>query len=235
MNTALTKSVALRETLPTVFGYIGIGIAFGVLGHAAGLSLGLVVLMSLITYAGSAQFVAVSMLAGGSSILSIILAVFLINSRFILMSMSVAQYFKKESTMKNIVLASLLTDESYALAMNKVNYTQGQLSFEWLNTVNLISYGIWAGASGLGAWLGTTIRHPEALGLDFALVAMFIGLVYLQLISDRQLGYGLQLVMIGLTLVLVYGALIFIPKNFVVLVVTLLACGIGVLLKHVRN
>ncbi len=148
MNTALTKSVALRETLPTVFGYIGIGIAFGVLGHAAGLSLGLVVLMSLITYAGSAQFVAVSMLAGGSSILSIILAVFLINSRFILMSMSVAQYFKKESTMKNIVLASLLTDESYALAMNKVNYTQGQLSFEWLNTVNLISYGIGRGLPG---------------------------------------------------------------------------------------
>lgn len=235
MNKALTQSVAVRETLPTVFGYIGIGIAFGVLGHAAGLSIGLVILMSLITYAGSAQFVAVSMLAGGSSILSIVLAVFLINSRFILMSMSVAQYFKEDSLVKNIILGSLLTDESYALAMNKVNYTQGKLSFTWLNTVNLISYAIWAAASGLGAWLGTTIQNPEALGLDFALVAMFIGLVYLQLISDRQLGYGLQLVMIGVTLLLVYGALIVVPKNFVVLVVTLIGCGIGVILKHVRN
>ncbi len=68
MNGELTVSAASKDTLPTVFGYIGIGLAFGIVGKAAGLSPLLVTLMSIITYAGSAQFVIVSMLVTHSPI-----------------------------------------------------------------------------------------------------------------------------------------------------------------------
>ena len=57
-----TKS-ALKETLPTVFGYIGIALAFGITARANGLSILEIFLMSLITYAGSAEFVIVSLVA----------------------------------------------------------------------------------------------------------------------------------------------------------------------------
>ena len=127
------QRTGIREALPTVFGYIGIGIAFGIVGQAAGFSPLIVSAMSFFIFAGSAQFVTVSMLTGGSPILSIVLATFLVNARMILMGMTIAPYFKAESLGKNLWLGTLLTDESFALGMNKLNHTKGRLSFEWFN------------------------------------------------------------------------------------------------------
>ena len=106
-----TKS-ALKETLPTVFGYIGIA-------RANGLSVLEIFLMSLITYAGSAEFVIVSLLALHAGIGSIVMSVFLVNARMILMSTVVAPYLSHESMAKNIWAGTLLTDETFALSMNK--------------------------------------------------------------------------------------------------------------------
>ncbi|MCL2112546.1 MAG: AzlC family ABC transporter permease [Streptococcaceae bacterium] len=233
MNSELTFKQGLRDTLPTVFGYIGIGLAFGMIGHAANFSVLIVFLLSLIVYAGSAQFIMITLLADKSPILSIILSVFLVNSRMILMSMTTASYFKKESLLKNIFLGTLLTDESFALGMNKQNYTGGKLSFPWFNAANLLSYMVWNVATVVGALLGNLLTDPRKLGLGFAVIAMFIGLLYLQLISDKSLGKLLQLIMIGITFVLFYFGLMIIPSNLLVLFVTLIACAVGVGVKRV--
>ncbi len=232
MDDTLDTRSAIKETIPTAFGYLGIGIAFGVVGKASGLSAFLVVLISLITYGGAAQFVLVGMLVAHSPMLSIIFSVFLVNSRMILMSTTVARYFKQDSLLKNILVGSMITDESFALGMSKLNHTDGKLNFEWFNTVNLIAYFTWAVATYIGAAVGNLINDPNKFGIDFALVAMFIGLLYLQLISDRSLNIYLQLIMIGLTLLLVFVGLIFIPSNILILVVTIIACALGVILKH---
>ncbi|KRM61305.1 AzlC family protein [Paucilactobacillus vaccinostercus DSM 20634] len=232
MNNRLDATTAVKDTLPTVFGYIGIGLAFGIVARASGINPLLVLLMSAITYGGSAQFVAVSMLATHSPILSIVFSIFLVNSRMILMSTTVARYFNNESLFKNIVIGTLLTDESFALGMNKRNYTGDTLSFTWFNTANFIAYLTWNVASLVGALLGNFIQNPEKIGLDFALVAMFIGLLYLQVISDRSLNRLLQVMVITLTLILIYVGLIFVPSNLLILLVTLIGCGCGVVLKH---
>lgn len=232
MNGELTVSAASKDTLPTVFGYIGIGLAFGIVGKASGLSPLLVTLMSIITYAGSAQFVIVSMLVTHSPILSIIFSVFLVNSRMILMSTTLAPYFKHESMLKNILVGSLLTDESFALGMNKLNYSENHLNFPWFNTANVISYMTWIISSLVGAVLGNFISNPEKFGLDFALVAMFIGLLYLQLISDKSIQFKLQLIVVGFVLVAIYFGLVFIPSSLLILLVTLVACSFGVVMKH---
>lgn len=232
MNHQLDARTGIREALPTVFGYIGIGIAFGIVGQAAGFSPLIVSAMSFFIFAGSAQFVTVSMLTGGSPILSIVLATFLVNARMILMGMTIAPYFKAESLGKNLWLGTLLTDESFALGMNKLNHTKGRLSFEWFNAANLISYATWVFSTIIGAYLGRFIANPQALGLEFAVVAMFIGLLYLQIISDRSMIIALQLIMVLITFGLMSIGLIFIPSNLIVLVVTLIGCGIGVMIKH---
>ena len=172
MNNKLDRKTAFKDTLPTVFGYIGIGLAFGIIASSAGLNIFLVGAMSLFIYAGSAQFITVSMLSAGAPIISIIIATFLVNSRMILMSMSVAPFFKEYSLFKNISIGTFLTDESYALGMNKQNYTNGKLSYEWFNTANIISYMTWGISSVIGALLGSVVKNPYGLGLDFALVAM---------------------------------------------------------------
>ena len=150
----------------------------------------------------------------------------------ILMSMNVAPYFSKESMSKNILIGSFLTDETFALSMNKKNRTGGILSFEWFNSANLIAYVTWAASSYAGGVLGSFIGNPERFGMDFALVAMFVGLLYLQIIADDSLTKGLQFAMVFVTLALVFLGMIFIPKNLLVVFVTLVGCGIGVALKH---
>ena len=235
MNDKLDAKTAIKDTLPTVFGYIGIGLAFGIIASSVGINPFFVGAMSLFIYAGGAQFITVSMLSSGAPILSIILATFLINSRMILMSMAIAPFFKRYSVFKYIVIGTFLTDESFALGMNKQNYTGGNLTYEWFNTANLISYFTWFTSSVAGALLGEIVKDPKSLGLDFALVAMFIGLLYLQVLSDFTIKKKVQFIVITVVLFLVYFGMIFIPSNVLIIVVTLIGCAIGVVLKNVIN
>ena len=235
MNDKLDVKTGIKDTLPTVFGYIGIGLAFGIIASSVGLNPFFVGAMSLFIYAGGAQFITVGMLSSGFPILSIVLATFLINSRMILMSMAIAPFFKRYSAFKNIVIGTFLTDESFALGINKQNYTEGNLSFEWFNTANLISYFTWVVSSVAGALLGGIVRNPKSFGLDFALVAMFIGLLYLQVLSDFTIKKKIQFIVIVVVLFLVYFGMIFIPSNALIIVVTLIGCAIGVVLKNVIN
>ena len=233
MDDSLTKRAAVVDTLPTVFGYLGIATAFGVIARASGFSTITVILMSVIIYAGSAQFTTVSMLAAGSPIASIVFATFMVNSRMILMSTTVAPYFKKDSLSKGMLIGTLLTDESFALAMNKLNYTNGKMNFSWFNTENIISYSTWVIATMIGALLGNFIEDPKKLGLDFANVAMFIGLLYLQIKSDKDLNKLLQVIVVLLTLVLTYISTIILPASLVIIAVTLIGCTLGMVIKHV--
>ncbi|KRN29896.1 AzlC family ABC transporter permease [Liquorilactobacillus mali] len=233
MDDQLTRKRAIIETMPTVLGYVGIGITVGIVGRASGLTVLEVLLMSMITYGGSVQFVIISMIIKHSELLPIILATFLVNARMILISMSVAPYLEKESVFKNILLGSLLTDETYVLSMNKINYTKKRLNFEWLNISNLIAYFTWAIASLTGALIGDYVGTPQKFGLDFALVAMFIGLLYLQIISEREIKMMLQLLVVLFTLLAIYIGLIFIPANILILLVTILGCFFGVIMKNV--
>lgn len=233
MDDSLTKRAAVVDTLPTVFGYLGIATAFGVIARASGFSTITVILMSVIIYAGSAQFTTVSMLVAGSPIASIVFATFMVNSRMILMSTTVVPYFKKDSLSKGMLIGTLLTDESFALAMNKLNYTNGKMNFSWFNTENIISYSTWVIATMIGALLGNFIEDPKKLGLDFANVAMFIGLLYLQIKSDKDLNKLLQVIVVLLTLVLTYISTIILPASLVIIAVTLIGCTLGMVIKHV--
>ena len=233
MDDSLTKRAAVVDTLPTVFGYLGIATAFGVIARASGFSTITVILMSVIIYAGAAQFTTVSMLVAGSPIASIVFATFMVNSRMILMSTTVVPYFKKDSLSKGMLIGTLLTDESFALAMNKLNYTNGKMNFSWFNTENIISYSTWVIATMIGALLGNFIEDPKKLGLDFANVAMFIGLLYLQIKSDKDSNKLLQVIVVLLTLVLTYISTIILPASLVIIAVTLIGCTLGMVIKHV--
>ena len=85
-----SKSPVFKEGLnagwPICLGYVPIGMAFGVLAQKAGLTPLQIGLMSIMVFAGSAQFIAVSMLTGGASVPAIITTTFVVNLRHVLMS-----------------------------------------------------------------------------------------------------------------------------------------------------
>lgn len=232
MDSSLTFRSGLKDVLPTVFGYIGVGLALGIVANTSHLSVVAVLLMSLIVYAGSAQFIIVSMLLAGSPISAIVLSTFLINSRMILMSLSIAQFFKQDSLLQNVGLGSLLTDETFALSMNKLNQTGQKLKPTWLHAANIVAYLVWAGATVVGCLLGNLISDPDQFGLDFAVVGMFIGLLYLQIITDRSKSLPTQLEVVLFVAVSMYVLMRFFPGNVALLIATLAGCGFGMVVSR---
>jgi len=82
----------VKDALPTVFGFLSIGAAFGIISASEGFTIWQIFLLSAVLYAGSAQFIIIGMLLADSSITSIVSMVFLVNFRMFLQSLAVANF-----------------------------------------------------------------------------------------------------------------------------------------------
>ncbi|MHC5229119.1 AzlC family ABC transporter permease [Enterococcus sp. LJL99] len=226
----MTFNEGIKACVPTILGYVGIGIAAGVVGKSVGLSILEIALMSILVYAGSAQFIICGMLAIQSPISAIILTTFLVNLRHFLMSMSVATYFKKEPLKTSIGIGTLLTDESYGVLMTALN-NDYSVSSKWTNGLNITAYISWILATVVGGLLGNWIPDPHLLGLDFALVAMFVGLFVLQVdLPIRKQTKKTVIVLLTVCLSL-YFLMTFVSPELAILLATLLGCTVGVVLR----
>lgn len=219
-------SDGVRACVPTILGYLGIGFAMGVVGKGIGLSILQIFLMSLIVYAGSAQFIICGMLAIQAPISSIIVTVFFINLRHFLMSLSVAPYFQKATLWENIGIGSLLTDESYGVLTTYLRQNR-VVSVSWMNGLNLLAYTVWVVATVLGGVLGRFISHPESLGLDFALVAMFLGLFLFQAEAELKRSTKKTLLVLASVSLSVYVLMWWTSPELAVIGATLIGSLIG--------
>jgi 4-azaleucine resistance transporter AzlC len=165
-----------RDCIPTIFGYLSIGFACGILSKSCGLTFGEAVGMSIFVYAGSAQFIAASMILSNASVVSIITTIFFVNFRHLFMSAALAPYFKKNSFLKNLSIGILLTDETFLVAAAE-GFNRKKINYFWMLGLNITAYLNWAVATGIGVILGSIIPDYKVFGLDFALTAMFIGLL----------------------------------------------------------
>ncbi|GIP32824.1 branched-chain amino acid ABC transporter permease [Paenibacillus sp. J2TS4] len=215
----------VKDCLPTVMGYLSIGFAAGVLEKTAGLSLAEIALMSLLLYAGSAQFIAAGMLALSSPATAIIFTVFFVNLRHLLMSAAVAPYFRHLPVWKNVLIGSQLTDETFGVAVTKLS-GKSRGSARWMFGLNLTAYINWLLANLAGGIFGQWIASPEAYGLDFALPAMFIGLFMLQLTERKK--YRLDLVVAISAVVMAVAGSVFLSESAGVLIAIVIAASIGV-------
>lgn len=221
-----TFKEGINACVPTILGYVGIGLAAGVVGKSVGLSILEIALMSILIYAGSAQFIICGMLALRSPISAIVFTTFLVNLRHFLMSMSVAPYFKKDSLITGIGIGTLLTDESYGVLMTAMTNKQS-VTAAWTNGLNLTAYFSWIFATIFGGLLGQWIPDPYQLGLDYALVAMFVGLFVLQVDYPLKKQTKKTLLVITTVCISLYICMGFFSSEISVLLATLLGCSVG--------
>ena len=219
----------VRDAIPTALGYISIGIAFGVVAAAAKISAVEVGLMSLLIYGGSAQFAMVAMFAAQANLLTITMTVFLVNLRNMLMSLYATTIFTKTPFVQNILMTSLITDESYGVLLGE-NVHNKNITAAWMHGNNVIGYLAWALSTIIGTLMGSIIPNPEIFGLDFALIAMFIGLLVFQF--EAMISEGLKkLTLILIAVFVAYVVLtVFISESMAVLLATLIGCSVGVIL-----
>jgi 4-azaleucine resistance transporter AzlC len=166
--------VASLALVPSVFVY---GTVFGGLAVQAGMRAVEVWGMSLLVFAGAAQFVAVPMLAAGASPLAIILTTYVVNMRHYLMAATLAPAFRRFPRGWLAVVAHILNDESFAIAVARRNPPD---PWVYIGSAVAVSGSFFAGVL-VGTQLGGLVADPTRWGLDFAFPAVFLSLVAVQL------------------------------------------------------
>jgi 4-azaleucine resistance transporter AzlC len=218
----------VKDCVPTLLSYWSIGFAAGVVGKTAGLSIAEIALMSLLIYAGSAQFIFAGMIAANGSAAAILLTIFIVNLRHLLLSAALSPYFRHLSPLKNMFIGSLLTDETFGVAMNHLTQ-KNPIGEKWMFGLNIAAYLNWMIATLLGAVLGQWITNPEKFGLDFALTAMFIGLLVLQIASRQKIAKDMAVALSAV--VFVVGASFVTSGSAAVIAATVIAAAIGMVLE----
>ncbi|MFO8083600.1 MAG: AzlC family ABC transporter permease [Desulfobacterales bacterium] len=219
-ETASALKRGFLEAWPICLGYLPIGMAFGVLAQKAGLTPLEIGLMSLIVFAGSSQFIAVSMISAGASAGAIIMTTFAVNLRHLLMSSSLSVFLKHASRLKLTMFAYGVTDESFAI--NYVRFKKGGWDYNSALAVNHLPNLTWIGSTVLGG-IGGRFIPSGAFGIDYALIAMFICLLVFQLRAWR---YILAAVLSGVLAVILS---LTVPGNWYIVLASVAAATITVI------
>jgi len=171
--------IATLALVPSVFAYATV---FGGLAVQAGLHAVEVLAMSVFVFAGASQFVAVPMIAGGASPLSVIFTTYVVNMRHYLMAATLAPSFSAFSRRRLALIAHVVNDESFAVAVTRSRPPDAAI---FLGSAAAIFVAFVGGVT-VGTLIGGLVAEPARYGLDFAFPAVFLGLVATQLRHRRD-------------------------------------------------
>lgn len=175
--------VAFPVTLPVLFGYIAIGIPFGLMLVKAGYPWWMAPLMSLAMYAGAGQYLAVGLFAASAPLPAMAVAMLLVNIRHIVYGLSLIERFQGVGGWKPYLVFSL-TDETYAL-LTGVKLPEGFAPGPFYGTIALLDQAYWILGGIIGALAGAIIPFSFR-GVDFALTALFVVLLMDQLTRSKD-------------------------------------------------
>jgi branched chain amino acid efflux pump len=175
-----TEIVAgMRAAAPLALAVAAFGASFGILARDAGMGIVPPILMSLTTFAGSAQFAVASVLGSGGAIAAAIAAAVMLNLRYLAIGTSVAPSLRG-GPLRRLLEAQLVVDESWAIAQRDGRVERDRLVGAGLTL--LVSWCLGTVAGTLG---GSAIGDPSDYGLDAMFPALFLALVVGQLDSRR--------------------------------------------------
>ncbi len=166
----------VRAELPLMVGVMPFGFIFGALAVQLGIPASLTQAMSLVIFGGAAQFIAAPLIVAGTPALILVLTVFAVNLRHALYSASLAPYLEKLSIGWKALLAYMLTDEAYAVAIVRFQKPGDAQNRHWfLFGTEATLWVVWMFSTALGIVVGA--RVPSEWSLDFVLPLTFIALV----------------------------------------------------------
>ncbi|MCB1856647.1 MAG: AzlC family ABC transporter permease [Gammaproteobacteria bacterium] len=165
---------AWRASLPVMFGYVPLGMAFGILFQDLGYPWYLATLMGLLVYAGAAQFMAVGLLAAHAGLIEIAVSTFALNLRHVFFGLSMLDRYRC-SGLKKLYLIFGLTDETYSLATSATPPVAGDPS-DYYFAITALNQSYWVVGCTLGAITGSAVEF-DSTGMEFALTALFLVLL----------------------------------------------------------
>lgn len=217
----------MKDAIPIVLGYLPLGFAFGVLATEAGMSIMQATVMSVLCFTGAGQYIALGVMQVNGAVITAIIANLLINLRYFLFSTSLVPHLKVVPTKIAAFLSYGLTDETYAVALNR--YQNKQASGSYMAGLNLTSHLGWIGSTLLGALIGALITNTDVIGLGFALPAMYICLLVLLVTKRIEALVAIIAAILCLIIGYIYPTSMANLSN--IIMATLIAATIGVMLN----
>lgn len=217
----------VKDTLPIMVGVFPFGLAYGIVAQSIGLTPGETLLMSLLVFAGAAQFISLPMFAEGAGLAMIALTALLINLRHLLMGASLAPYMTGLSLPHKALLSFGMADETYAVTISRAQANGYSAAYHFGS--NTAGYVTWIVSTACGIFLGSRISDPLSWGLDFAMPATFLALLIPRL-TDK-INILVCLVAAGVSII----AAVAIPGKWYIIIACLAASAVGGLLEGAEN
>ena len=175
---------ALKTSLPIMFGFVPLGIAFGLLFQELGYPWFFATLMGIIVYAGAAQFMAIGFLSAGLGVLEIAMSTFFLNSRHMFYGLAFLESFGNWNLRKFYLIFGM-TDETYAL-LTTIKVPENYIKERFYLFITLFAQLYWVLGCTIGA-LSADILTFNTDGMEFAATALFVVLLIEQWIMVRRI------------------------------------------------
>lgn len=218
---------AFYKSIPVLAGYIILGIGFGILLQNAGYGVLWALAMSSLIYAGSMQYVGVSLLAGGATVITTVLTTIMVNARHLFYSISMIERYKNAGKYKPYLIFAL-TDETYSLLCD------GQVPDEKYGDlyrffVSLFNQCYWVTGSVIGSLLGSVLPFSTE-GIEFSMTALFVASFTEQWISRKNHIPALTGLICSLLCLVVFG-----PEHFLIPAMLLITVILTVVQKQILS
>ena len=197
---------AFLDTIPVLTGYLFLGMGFGILLSEAGYGFGWSFFMALFIFAGSGQYLAVDLLAGGASLVTAAVATLLVNARHLFYGISLLDTYKGMGPKKAYMIFAL-TDETYSL-VSAGSVPEGLDKKQYCFLVSLFDQCYWIAGCLLGSLAGTVLPISFE-GVEFVLTALFVTMFVDQWLSTKDHGPTLIGVMSTIVCLLIFGGDLF--------------------------
>ena len=205
---------ALRDTAPVMAGYVFLGFGFGILMQQSGFGVLWSGAMSLFIYAGSMQYVAVSLLTSGTGLLTAAITTFVVNARHLFYGISMVDAYKGTGRKKPYLIFGL-TDETYSLvSQNQIPDRKDRAAYCFWVTV--FDHIYWISGTLLGALTGQ-ILPINYDGVEFALTALFVSIFVEQWLSTKKHGPAIVGVMVTTLSLVLFGKDVFLIPSMVII------------------
>ena len=193
---------AFYKSVPVMAGYVVLGTGFGILMRNAGYGVLWTAAMSAFIYAGSMQYVGVSLLTGGASVLTTALTTIMVNARHLFYSISMIDTYKDAGQFKPYMIFAL-TDETYSLLCDGTT-PDGTEPNLYRFFVSLVNQCYWVSGSVLGSLIGTVLPFPTT-GIEFSMTALFVAAFTEQWLTTKDHVPALTGLLSTLLCLLVFG------------------------------
>lgn len=214
----------VNKGLPITLGYIPVSFTFGLMAVNGGIPVWMTILISLTNLTSAGQFVGAGLIIADASLFEIAMATFVINIRYMLMSLSLSQKITSGmSFLKRCIMAFGITDEIFTVA----SLEEQEITFAYMMGLTVCPYFGWALGTALGAMITSVLPKALQSSMGIALYAMFIALI---VPSAKKSKAALIVVIIA---VVISSALKFLPfvnlisEGWSIIITTIIAAAIG--------